>query len=462
MPTNNDEKITLGLDIPKTASQINADMKKVQNQLKPINIKTNIDTSGAQKAGQKAGQDFADAAQKAIEMITKALGKIDGGKLTASALTEIADAGRKMYTAVYDINTAMNDLYKVTDATDTKFDQFLVNSIKNAKELGLTISGLISHSANWAKLGYSLDDAEKLSKISSIYSNISKASDEAAVSDIAAVMKAYDIAADDAIRIVDKYNKLGSEFSISVKDLGSDFSSYASVFASGGTDIDKALALLAGGSEAAQSAGDLGNTLQIGQMRVQGMKDSLEAMGEEIDENVTSIARMQAHISNLTNGEINILDSNNNVKDYYDILAEVSSVMDKLSSTERTDLLETLFGKNGTRQGDAVLQAFQSGQIQKAYETSINAAGSAMQEQEKWLESLEAKTQQFSAAFQSLSNTMLDDDFLKSIIDSGTDLVSVLDAIIGKIGSLGTLGLGAGLFAGVQNTGKCRMSVRIS
>ena len=124
MPTQNDTKITLGLDIPKTTSQINSDLKKVQTQLKPLNVKTNIDTSGAKKSGEKAAQDFADAAQKAVDILSKALKQVDGGKLISPFLSELADIGKKMYTTVYEINTAMTDLYNVTDATNTRYDEY--------------------------------------------------------------------------------------------------------------------------------------------------------------------------------------------------------------------------------------------------------------------------------------------------------------------------------------------------
>lgn len=96
MANNNDGQIVLGLDIPKTVSQINSDIKKLQNQLeqikatgaldasatvkqinaqiaslqsqlKAINLKTNIDVNNSQKAGQKIGQTVADSAQKAID-----------------------------------------------------------------------------------------------------------------------------------------------------------------------------------------------------------------------------------------------------------------------------------------------------------------------------------------------------------------------------------------------------------
>lgn len=359
--------------------------------------------------------------------------------LASGAIMKTVQAARDMYQAVYDIDTAMTNLYKVTNETDAKYNSFLRNACSNAKELGRSVSSLIEQSATWAKLGYTIDQSEKLAKISSIYSNVGEVDDDTAVSDIVTVMKAYNIAADDAISIVDKYNKLGNEFATSAKDLGEGMSNAASMLSLGGTNINKALALLTGGAEITQSAGELGNALKIGQMRVQGMKGSLEELGEEVDENVESISKMQTHILNLTKGEVNIFDDNNNFKDYYDILEETSNVLDELSSTERADLLETLFGKNRANQGAAVLQAFQSGQVQKAYEATLNAEGSAQQEQERWMQSLEAKTQQFQAAFQSLSNTVLDSGIPKFFVDLGTTGVSVLDAFIDKFGTLGTL-----------------------
>lgn len=53
-----------------------------------------------------------------------------------------------------------------------------------------------------------------------------------------------------------------------------------------------------------------------------------------------------------------------------------------------------------------------------------------MQEQARWLDSLEAKTQQLEAAFQSLSNTVLGSDVLKVLADGGIGVINTLDSII--------------------------------
>lgn len=180
------------------------------------------------------------------------------------------------------------------------------------------------------------------------------------------------------------------------------------------------------------------------------MKGELEELGEEVDETVDSISKVQTQILNRTGGKVNIFDDLDNFRDYYDIMKDISEVYNELSDPDKADLTEILFGKQRGNQGAALIQAFQSGQIQKALEATLNAEGSAMQEQERWMGSLEAKIQQLEAAFQSLSSTVLDSDLLKWFVDFGTGAVKVLDTVIDKIGSLGTIGL-AGVGYGISS-----------
>ena len=231
-------------------------------------------------------------------------------------------------------------------------------------------------------------------------------------------------------------NTLGNKYATSAADLGAGLSRSASAMATSGTDIQKTLAMLTGGAEITQSADEFGNMLKIGSMRVRGMKGELEALGEEVDENVESISKMQTQVLNLTHGKVNIFDSNGNFKDYYDIMESVAKVYNELLSTEQASLMEILFGKQRGNQGAALIQAFQSGQIQKAYADIQNSAGSAYKEQARWMESLEAKTAQFEASFQSLSNTILDSDLLKWFVDLGTLGVKSLDELFQHVNPL--------------------------
>lgn len=93
----------------------------------------------------------------------------------------------------------------------------------------------------------------------------------------------------------------------------------------------------------------------------------------------------------------------------------------------------------------------------EALESSLNSEGSAMAEHTKWMESLEAKTNQFKAAWEQLSMTLLDDSALKGLVDTGTALLSVFTEITDTVGTLPTL-LGA-VAAGLsfKNIGRDKM-----
>lgn len=370
---------------------------------------------------------------------------------TVAIIQRAVDVAKKMYQEVYNIDTAMTNLKKVTDETDYSYSNFLSRATKSAKELGRAISGVVIQTSEWAKLGYSLKESEELSKWSSIYANVGEVDDATAVSDMVTAMKAYDLGTSSASRIVDSFNELGNRFAVSAADLGSGLSKSASALSSAGTDMYKTLAMITGGSEITQNATEFGNFLRTASMRIRGMKGELEALGEEVDESVDSISKVQTQILNLTDGKVNIFDNAGEFRDYYDIMKDISAVVNDLTSTERASLYEILFGKMRSNQGAALIQAFQSGQVEKAYEAAVGSDGSAMAEQTKWLDSLEGKTQQLKASWQELSNTVIDSDFMKSLIDFGSTALSFLTKIIDNVGVLNTALAAVGISAFIKN-----------
>lgn len=364
--------------------------------------------------------------KSSLSSITDIVKQLLGLTSKLAVIQKAIQLAKEMYQNVYDIDTAMVNLKKVTDETDSTYSRFLSRSAESAKELGSTISDLVTQTSEWAKLGYSLSESEELSKISSIYMNVGEVDAETSVSDIVTALKAFDIDTSDAIHIIDIYNELGNSFAISSAKLGEGISNSASALALAGADIEQASAMITGIAEITQNAPEAGNALKIFSMRIRGMKGELEALGEEVDDNIDSISKVQTQILNLTKGEVNIFDDNGEFKNYYEIMEDIAGIYDKLSSTDQASLSEILFGKQRGNAGAALIQAFQNGQIEKAYQSAIGSDGSAYAEHEKWLDSLAAKTQQFEAAWQELSITVMNSDFLKGLVDSGTILLSVL------------------------------------
>ena len=348
----------------------------------------------------------------------------------------------------------MTTLYRVTDETDWKYSQFLDQAASKAQGLGRSISGLIDQTAAWAGLGFSLDEADKLAEISSVYANIGNVDDQTAISELAAAMKAFNIEASDSISIVDQLNALGSEYSISAADLGDGLRKSADAMALANNDIEQTLAMIAGGAEITKDAGGMGNSLKVLALRLRGMKGELEAFGEDASD-VLPADKLQSRISEYTKGAVNIFDDfdPSKLKSTYDILLSISRVWNDISATDQAELLDVIAGKQDAGNVSALLKAFQKGQVQQAYGDALNSDGYAMQEQARWLDSLEAKTQQLEAAFQSLSNTVLGSDVLKVLADGGVGVINTLDSIIDKLGLLGTLSVGASAILGANGLG---------
>ena len=311
------------------------------------------------------------------------------------------------------------------------FSLLLSNASKNAKSLGRDISSYITQTSEWAKLGYNMNSSSELAKVSSIYANVGEVDDKTAVSDLVTVMKAYNMQDSQAMNIADMLNELGNNYATSAGDLGAGLTKMASTMSMSNVSLEKSLAILTGGTEITQNAEELGNAIKISVLRMRGQKGKLESLGENADD-IESVSKMQTQILNMTKGAVNIMDSADPTKfrDYYDVMSDIAEILPKLNQTDQSNLIETLFGKNRANQGQAILQAFQSGQIQKAYQTALNSAGSAQKEQDRWLQSAEAKIQQFKAQFQSLSTTTIDSNVFKGLIDSGTTLLNILTQLI--------------------------------
>jgi TP901 family phage tail tape measure protein len=220
-----------------------------------------------------------------------------------------------------------------------------------------------------------------------------------------------------------------------------------------GNDISQTLAMLTGGTEITQNAQEMGTALRTISLRLRGMKGELEDLGEET-EGIESISKIQTQILNLTNKRVNIFKDNGEFKSTYEILKEISEIYNDLSSTSQASLTEIMFGKTRANQGTAILQAFQSGQIEKAYQAAENSANSAQKEFDRLSEGIESHINDFKNAFETLSTTVVDSDLVKFVVDSGTTILNVLNAITDKVGVLPTLLAGLATIGSFKGVGR--------
>lgn len=424
------------------SAKTSEDVAKVKTEFETL--KSVIRAAG--KEGKTFWQTIKDSAEKFSSWMT-----------LTSIISTVARDIKKMVTNVIELDSAMTNLKKVTDETESTYNRFLKNTAQQAKELHSTITDLIEQTSTWAKLGFNLSQSNVLAKASMIYSNVGEVDNEQAVTNIVSALKAFDIAAEDVMKIPDVYNKLGNEFAVSSKNLGSGITQAATTMAQAGNDFGQVAAILTGAGEILgdNKMEEIGNGMKTVTLRIQNQAGALKELGEEY-EDLISVSKTQQQIFELTNGTVNIMqDSDPNAfRSTYDILADIAEVIKDLNDVQASELIQLLFGKNRANVGTAVLKAFQSGQIQKAYEAAENSAGSAQKEFDKWSESIEAHINTMKSSFESLSNTVVNSDLIKGGVDFLTGGINLLDNIIDKFGTIQTLITTIALGTSLKNVGE--------
>lgn len=166
------------------------------------------------------------------------------------------------------------------------------------------------------------------------------------------------------------------------------------------------------------------------------MKGKLEELDEPVDD-LMEVSKVQTQILNLTGNQVDIIDQQTGgFKSTYKILEEISKVWDSLNDQRRSALLEILAGKNRANIGAALIQAFQSGQIQKALEDAGDAAGTATEEYSRMMSGIQAQFDEFKGALEELSNEFIKSNFIKDIVNGGTALIRLLTTLTEKFGTL--------------------------
>ena len=166
----------------------------------------------------------------------------------AMAFSQATRALRSMFNNVLEVDTAMTELYRITDLTDEQYSNLYDNMVNSAKEYGSTLDSIINSTANWVRLGFSEKDAVGLSEITTMYQHVTDLDESTAVNNLVTAYKGFEeqlleLNNDDAVASVemvsDIYDKLGNEFAVSAADVGSGLSKTASALQLAGNTIQE-------------------------------------------------------------------------------------------------------------------------------------------------------------------------------------------------------------------------------
>lgn len=147
---------------------------------------------------------------------------------------------------VKDIDAALTELKKVTDETDETYARFLKTMAQTGANVGATTSDLTNMAANWARLGYNIEQAGDLAKSTAVLLNVSEFTDADKASEaLISTIQAYGYAAEDSMHVVDVLNEIGNNFAISSDGIATALQDSASSLMAAGNNLEQSVALVA-------------------------------------------------------------------------------------------------------------------------------------------------------------------------------------------------------------------------
>lgn len=269
-------------------------------------------------------------------------------ELAGAGIYKLQMALRQIVQNSIEVDTAMTELKKVTNETNAVYSQFLDSASTRAAKLGATLSEVVNATADYARLGYSLNEATTLADSALIYQNVADGieSIDDATAALISTMQGFGIQASDSMTIVDKFNHVSNNYASSAGDIGEIVKRSAASMSAAGNSLEQTIALGVGANEVQQDADTVGTALKTMSMRLRGSKSELEAAGLDVEGMASSTSKLREEMMALTGVDIMIDDDT--FKSSYDILMGIGEVWDQLTDVSRANVTEILFGKRQT------------------------------------------------------------------------------------------------------------------
>lgn len=420
------------------------------------------DSSTYFKAGEQAVENFKNACYKA-GLETETLGQKLSRLFKEHFQTAIAMAGvamvkqglREVYDNVLELDTAVTELKKVSSMTGDEMNSYLERTATNARELGASISDLVTSTADWKRLGYSDEDSEELARVAALMANVGDGIDNAttASSYLISTMQGFGLVADDAEHLLDCMNQIANTEPVSMEDLGIIMQKSSAAMSAAGNTYQETLAMASALNGVLQDSESSGTFLKTLSMYLRASKTDAENAGIATDGMASSVSELRSELKQLAG--VDIMKNDNTFKSTYQIMKELSEVWKDLSDTTQANITELISGKRGGQGTSALLNNFSV--AEDAMKQALNSSGSAMRENETYMQSLQAKLNQLDSAFQKFSTDLMKSDIPKFFVDLATVFVDGADNAVKFAGALPTLTAAiSGVLSVMQMSGKLK------
>ena len=370
---------------------------------------------------QKQAEALEITGRTTFQELSNIITKFSSWYFTAGIVTSGTRTIKDMVNNVVELDANLVELQKVSDLTGQQLDKFIDKAYALGAQIARTGQEVIQASTEFKRAGYTLEESFELAEAALVMTNVGDGirTVDAAASSLIATLKGFNMSATDAMKVVDMINETSNNAAIDFDNITEGLRRVSGTLAQAGVSIEQAIGLITGGFARLRDVEMVSSGILMVSQRLRGIS-------EEGDKIVGLVPKLQRAFKEIAG--IDIQDANGELRNTYDILSDMARIFPTLTSKQRQYLAELAAGNRQVKVLNAILDGWQD--VEKAVESATNSQGSALRENEKFLDSIQGKLNAIRSSFEQLSQNTISSDFVKAILN----LVNVLIIVADKVG----------------------------
>lgn len=412
-------------------AQMNTAFKQNENSMRALN-----------KLGASLKVQFKQAAQSFTMWLS-----------ASTAVMRVISETREAYNQLKEVNTILTEISKTNHAlTSSDLIKIADNGFDVASKYGKTVTDYLSGVKDMSRAGYR--NAEAMGELSTAVQGAGDMTADVANKMIIATDKAYKLggSVEELTKILDGMNWISDNNAVNMTELSEGMSIVGSTAASFGVEVNELTAALATMAATTQQSGsEVARAFRAILLNIRQVSDEEEGIDAEgLTKYEKACNALGVSLKETVNGVLQ-------TRDAMEVLEDLSIAYNKLDANDlrRTNLLNSVGGKLRSTQLDALLRQFDSykSMLQQFEDGTGTMAFEADKTAKSWEGSLNRLKNTWADTIENIANS----DGIIAIINGFEKIISGANKLTDTLGSLGSIGLGVGLFAGIKNVGQAQM-----
>ena len=398
--------------VNKEIKQLNEQYDKLQKEsrqnaraIERTNDKLEENARNSRRA-DKETQNFMSSFSSSLGVATKSVA-IWGA--ATSAIYGTMEAIRQTTDAIKKVNSEMVDLQKVMGDNIEDVDAIRSAASNLGQDYARSIDKVVSQMVEWGRQGKSQAEVIELVETTLASANATNIESADSVRYLVAALSQFDIKAQNSMSVIDKWNAVSNNFAnTTAQDLGEAIKEVGSSASALGVSLDNVIGMVTAMAEATAKSGNrLGRSLRTVFANVAEVTRSGSGAINEFEEKLNELG-------------ISLRKDKETYRSVFNIFNDLSKQWDDLSQKDQTAIANMVGNKRRYTDFIALMDNFD--QAVNATQTSLNSFGSAMEENERYMTSLEAQFQQAKTSAQETAVT-LGEAGMKGILKDLTNVV---------------------------------------